>query len=110
MSLYRTEWSITSDVTPEWAVRVDRVALHSWRLSWLPDRLVTRDQAVAGMELDELLSEPGGVADPDLLTRADRRAAQLFIRRDHAVILLARRSAARLRDGSTEPLPALGNR
>ncbi|WP_039798204.1 hypothetical protein [Nocardia araoensis] len=95
MTIHTTEWTMTSDITPESACR-DTDATDSWRLSWLPDRQLTRGQALAGMSLDELLSDPHVVHDRMTQARVEAYADQLGILRDHAVILLAKRMAARL--------------
>ncbi|WP_378729789.1 hypothetical protein [Nocardia brasiliensis] len=95
MTLHSTEWTITSDRTPESAYR-DTEDADTWRLSWLADRALTRAQATAGMELDELLSDPLRVHDQDTATRVDACAEELGVRREEAVILLAQRIAARL--------------
>ncbi|CAM4397920.1 hypothetical protein NONI108955_24925 [Nocardia ninae] len=96
MALYCTEWSITSDISPECASRVAEHGRTPWRLSWLPDRALTREQARAGMELDELLSDPENVHDYAAMARADQCAGTIGMLRAHVVILLARRMAARL--------------
>ncbi|QIS11461.1 hypothetical protein [Nocardia arthritidis] len=96
MTLYATDWTITSDITPEWAIRMPQDGSHVWQLSWLPGRLLTREQAIIGMELDELLSDPDGVYDDYHLSLVDDRAERIGILREHAIILLARRIAARL--------------
>lgn len=95
MTIHTTEWTMTSDMTPESACR-DTDATDSWRLSWLPDRRLTRGQALAGMSLDELLSDPHVVHDRATQARAEAYADELGILREHAVILLAKRMAARL--------------
>ncbi|WP_174185417.1 hypothetical protein [Nocardia barduliensis] len=95
MTIHTTEWTMTSDVTPESACR-DTDAPDGWRLSWLPDRRLTHSQALAGMRLDELLSDPHAVHDRMTQARVEVYADHLGILRDHAVILLAKRMAARL--------------
>ncbi|MBF6476238.1 hypothetical protein [Nocardia gipuzkoensis] len=95
MTIHSTEWTMTSDITPESACR-DTDATDGWRLSWLPDRRLTHSQALAGMRLDELLSDPHLVHDRMAQARVEVYADQLGILRDHAVILLAKRMAARL--------------
>ncbi|MGK8523784.1 hypothetical protein ACRS6B_20585 [Nocardia asteroides] len=92
MTIHTTEWTMTSDITPESACR----DTDGWRLSWLPDRRLTHSQALAGMHLDELLSDPHAVHDRMAQARVEIYANQLGILRDHAVILLAKRMAARL--------------
>ncbi|GAA5093378.1 hypothetical protein [Nocardia iowensis] len=95
MTLHSTEWTITSDLTPESAYR-DTEDADTWRLSWLADRALTRAQARAGMELDELLSDPLRVHDQATEARVDACAEELGVLRAEAVILLAKRIAARL--------------
>ncbi|WP_330230201.1 hypothetical protein OHA40_30050 [Nocardia sp. NBC_00508] len=95
MTIHATEWTMTSDITPEAAYR-DTDTTDGWRLSWLPDRRLTRTQALAGMRLDELLSDPRMVHDRMAQARVEVYADELGILRDHAVILLAKRMAARL--------------
>ncbi|WP_040813244.1 hypothetical protein [Nocardia concava] len=59
MALHITDRSITSDLTPEAAYFVpDPGGGGKWLLTWFPDRLLTREQAIDGMTLDELLSDP----------------------------------------------------
>ncbi|WP_063821672.1 hypothetical protein [Nocardia pneumoniae] len=94
MTIHTTEWTMTSDITPEAAYR--DTDTDGWRLSWLPDRRLTRAQALAGMRLDELLSDPRMVHDRMTQARVDVYADELGILREHAVILLAKRMAARL--------------
>ncbi|WP_203236802.1 hypothetical protein [Nocardia panacis] len=115
MTLEITEWSIISDITPEWATRSGGSAreITAWRLSWLPDRALTREQAVAGMELDELLSDPSRVTDRVQLARMDDCADRLGMARDQAIVRLAKRIAARLQDELDPPgarAPRLGRR
>ncbi len=97
MTLYSTAWSISSDITPERAFRVSPGRANTWQLSWLGRRTLTREQAVAGMELDELLSDPGRVFDQLQISEVDERARLLGILSEQAIILLARRVAERIR-------------
>ncbi|WP_067540821.1 hypothetical protein [Nocardia crassostreae] len=55
MALRITDRLITSDITPDTA---QEIADGHWFLSWLPDHSLTREQAVSGMVLDEILSDP----------------------------------------------------
>ncbi|MFR9749896.1 hypothetical protein ACL02S_02550 [Nocardia sp. 004] len=108
MTIHTTEWTMTSDITPESAYRDSAGSGSCWQLSWLPDRRLTRTQALAGMRLDELLSDPRMVHDRTARARGETYADQLGILRDHAVILLAKRMAARLereRRAHTAPAP-----
>ncbi|GAB2538822.1 hypothetical protein [Nocardia heshunensis] len=91
-----TAREMKSDLSPEHAVRVSRLGQEEWRLSWLPRQRLSREQAQAGMELDEILSDPATVYDEQAQARAAIHAAQLGIGVDRAVILLAVRLAERL--------------
>nr|WP_246461871.1 hypothetical protein [Nocardia transvalensis] len=86
-----------SDRTPEHAFRVDGFGAAVWRLSWLPEHRLTHEQAWAGMELDELLSDPAAVHDESAQRRVSDHAAALGVRYEQAVILLSRRMIDRLR-------------
>ncbi|WP_196223865.1 hypothetical protein [Nocardia seriolae] len=115
MTIDITVRKMTSDVSPEYAVRVSGGGVEEWRLSWLPRRRLSREQARAGMELDEVLSDPGAVYDEGAQARAAGHAARLGIGVDRAVILLAQRLAERMypdpgagRGGATElPVPVV---
>jgi hypothetical protein len=102
MNVHATEWTMISDITPESAYRTNGPGDRNWRLSWLPDRLLTREQAFAGMELDEILSNPAGVHDRIAQAEATKRADTVGIIWEQAVILLSKRIVARLRQHSDE--------
>ncbi|MFD0360069.1 hypothetical protein ACFQZZ_01220 [Nocardia sp. GCM10030253] len=70
MTIYESSRSMTSSVTPEWAWRAGPEE-PAWRLSWLPNPL-TREQALAGMELQEILSRPDLASDPTAHALADQ--------------------------------------
>jgi hypothetical protein len=53
---YVTDWSVTSDNPTESAQRVAGKWIKSRRSGWLPGRLLTREQAIAGMDLTEIVS------------------------------------------------------
>lgn len=93
MTIAITHRAMTSDITPEFAIRGKGEQL--WSLSWLPAQTLTREQARAGMELDEILSDPDVVFDDDAHCEAADRAAALGILVEHAVIMLAQRMAER---------------
>lgn len=81
--------------TPEFAYRLPGLADEAeWQLSWLPGRRLTRLQALLGMILDDVLSNPDLVTDPALddLTAA---ATALGLDVRDAVTALTDRSAAR---------------
>ncbi|WP_174553630.1 hypothetical protein [Nocardia arizonensis] len=82
---------MTSDISPETARRDSG----AWRLSWLPDRALTRAQARAGMDVDELLSDPRRVDDPAVHQAVDEVAAQIGLAGEQIVLLLATRILGR---------------
>ncbi|MEV0296439.1 hypothetical protein [Nocardia sp. NPDC050710] len=96
MTVEATEWTMISDVSPEYAYRDAGTGDAVWRLSWLPDRRLTREQALAGMELDELLSDLSIVHDRIAHAQAASRADTLGIMWEHALILLSKRIEERL--------------
>ncbi|WP_330186006.1 hypothetical protein OHB26_39475 (plasmid) [Nocardia sp. NBC_01503] len=79
---------MTSDITPEFATQVGS---NSWTLSWLPDRHLTREQALRGMELDEILSDPALTTTQLEWEAAGRRAAELGLTLEEVVVLLSKR-------------------
>ncbi|WP_433603044.1 hypothetical protein ACQPXH_15590 [Nocardia sp. CA-135953] len=97
MTVDTTDWTMISDITPESAYRQTGAGTAVWRLSWLPDRLLTREQALAGMELDEILSDPDIVHDRHAHADAAILAGRVGIVWEQAVILLSKRILARLR-------------
>ncbi|RDI55403.1 hypothetical protein [Nocardia mexicana] len=97
MTIETTDWAMISDRTPEHAFRIDGFGAAVWRLSWLPEHRLTQVQALAGMELDELLSDPDAVHDESVHRRVADRAGALGVRYEEAVILLSRRMIERMR-------------
>lgn len=92
-----SDQAIASDRTPEFAYRVPGSADNQeWQLSWLPGRRLTHRQALLGVLLDDLLSNPDLVYDTASHDLAVGAAAGLGIDVHDAVVALADRSAARL--------------
>lgn len=79
MTIYVTHWSMTSDLTAESAYRLADKWAKSWRLSWLPERLLTREQALAGMDLAEIFSTQDFRHDSTVHARAFYCADQIGI-------------------------------
>ncbi|MEU8895906.1 hypothetical protein [Nocardia sp. NPDC048505] len=100
-----TDWTMTSDITPETAYRETGSGDRLWRLSWLPDRLLTREQARAGMELDEILSDIDSVHNRHTQARAADCAGVLGLLWEQAVIMLSKRMIARLQLEQVEDPP-----
>ncbi|MFC9659894.1 hypothetical protein ACFVJ5_06615 [Nocardia sp. NPDC127606] len=92
MVIHGTDDTLRSDRTPEFAQRNDT---GGWRLSWLPEYTLTREQAWAGMELDELVSDLAGVHDRLAHAEISARADLLGIIWQQALIKLAKRIDAR---------------
>ncbi|MEC3917390.1 hypothetical protein [Nocardia sp. CDC160] len=94
MTIYATDdWSMTSDLTGESAVRVAERWTLAWRCSWLPDRLLTRAQALAAMVLAEIVAVDPFSRDEIVQGRMIASAGELGIPVEQAVFLLRRRSA-----------------
>lgn len=104
MTLQITDWSITSDVTPESAQRLPSLP-GQWLLSWLPGELLTQEQALSGMIVDDILSDPSLVDDLAAIEMAALHCAELGIGLDEAVVRLCARVLERTALGSdlTDP-------
>ncbi|MFI9503831.1 hypothetical protein [Nocardia sp. NPDC052566] len=89
MTLIVTDESMSSDRTRERADRLTDQFAAAWRLSWLPERLLTEQQARAGLELAEIIhSTPNLDQDEVALARASRCAGQLHLVVEQARIAL----------------------
>ncbi|WP_433684028.1 hypothetical protein [Nocardia sp. CA-119907] len=93
MTIDRTEHSMTSDRTVEFAHRQNREYPTQWRVSWLPDRPLTDDQAWAAMELAELLADPDIRYDAVAMACAIRCAGRLGLIVEQAMLALNGRRA-----------------
>ncbi|WP_067705121.1 hypothetical protein [Nocardia jejuensis] len=94
MAINLTPWAITSDVTPEFATRATSCG-DTWALSWLPGRVLTTEQAISGMVLDEILSDPAP-SDPEVVLEiAEIRAMDLGLTLSEVVVRLSMRIAQR---------------
>lgn len=96
MTIHITDWLMTSGISPEFAERVQTRHGSWWRLSWLPDRDLSFEQAYAGMAVDETLSDPALVYDETALARAVESVDLLGLVWEQVVVLLANRVEARL--------------
>ncbi|AYF75764.1 hypothetical protein D7D52_20120 [Nocardia yunnanensis] len=95
MTIYTTDdWCMTSDRSHESAVRVADGWTLAWRCSWLPDRLLTRAQALAAMVLAEIVADGGCQHDERLQGRVIASAGELGIPVEQAVFVLSRRRSA----------------
>ncbi|MFF2083167.1 hypothetical protein ACFVVM_05300 [Nocardia sp. NPDC058176] len=91
MAIFRTGRTLGSDRTPERAVLGDD---GRWRLTWLPEQPLTGEQAVAGLRLDEILSDPTLVHDRMAIAEATTCADRIGIILEQAVIRLWKRTLA----------------
>ncbi|MET8423469.1 hypothetical protein [Nocardia sp. NPDC004860] len=91
-----TTTAMTSTISPEYAIREHRGSEAVWRLSWLPTHRLTHEQARAGMELDEILSDPAVVYDEAAHLWAADLATRVGIGVESAVLLLSQRLAERM--------------
>ncbi|WP_063048462.1 hypothetical protein [Nocardia arthritidis] len=109
MALDITYSIITSDITPEHARLLPFSADAAWELSWLPAVALTREQAVSGMMLDEMLSDPGTLTSDLALELAAIHAAELGLTLREVLIRLYLRITERDKEASCRahtPLPA----
>ncbi|MCA2207333.1 MULTISPECIES: hypothetical protein [Nocardia] len=88
MAIYRTNRIMGSDKTPEQAVLGGD---GRWRLTWLPEFGLTTDQAVSGLRLDEILSDPDLVYDRMALAEATTCADRIGIILELAMVRLWKR-------------------
>lgn len=96
MTIRITDWLMTSGISPEFAERVQTRHGSWWRLSWLPDRDLSFEQAYAGMAVDVTLSDPALVDDEPALARAAESVELLGLVWEQVVVLLATRVEARV--------------
>ncbi|MEV6100135.1 hypothetical protein [Nocardia sp. NPDC051981] len=101
MALRISGRAITSDVTPETAHLVFGSGGGTWVLSWLPGWDLTREQAIDGMALDEILSDPSPADREFALEMAALRAESLGLRLEEVVVRLFARIAERDRQQQT---------
>ncbi|MFE6922303.1 hypothetical protein ACFVAV_14775 [Nocardia sp. NPDC057663] len=94
MAIQSTDDTLRSDRTPEYA---QRTGPDTWRLSWLPEYSLTREQALAGMELDELVSDLAAAHDRLAHAEISARADILGMIWQQALIKLAKRVGERSR-------------
>ncbi|MFE1591279.1 hypothetical protein [Nocardia sp. NPDC058705] len=101
MTIHLTPDDMRSTRSPEYAVRV--VTDHDvWQLSWLPERKLTREQAYAGMKLDELISDLAAAHDRLVHAQISAYADELGIVWEQAIIRLFKRMIERLDNGDPE--------
>ncbi|MEC3919423.1 hypothetical protein [Nocardia sp. CDC160] len=91
MALRISGRAITSDMTPETAHLVPGPGGGTWVLSWLPGWDLTQDQAIDGMALDEILSDPEPEDREWALEMAALRARSLGMELEDVVVRLCAR-------------------
>ncbi|MEU2120317.1 hypothetical protein [Nocardia niwae] len=109
MALDITDAIITSDITPETARLLPVSPGTAWELSWLPSVILTREQALSGMVLDEMLSDPGTITSDLALELATMHASELGVSLRDVLIRLYVRITERDHEAACRthtPLPA----
>ncbi|MFD4458784.1 hypothetical protein [Nocardia sp. NPDC058480] len=101
MTIHLTPDDMRSTRSPEYAVRVVADS-ETWQLSWLPERELTREQAYAGMLLDELISDAAATHDRMAHAQISAYADTLGIVWEQAIIRLYKRMIARFDNGDPE--------
>ncbi|MGW4632105.1 hypothetical protein [Nocardia sp. NPDC004415] len=104
MTIHLTPNDMRSTRSPEYAERVG-AGPEVWVLSWLPERALTREQAFAGMQLDELLSDVDATHDRMAHAQINAYADTLGIVWEQAIIRLYKRMIERF-DGDPAALAA----
>lgn len=80
----------TSTETPHvarWSPDAAADGQGAWRVSWLPLRLLTRDQAMTAMTLAETVGRGIAPGDP-MWPRVENRARELYLTGPDAVVLV----------------------
>ncbi|MFI9410151.1 hypothetical protein [Nocardia gamkensis] len=81
---------IASAITPEVAVRMaDGIRGQRWVLSWLPQRVLTRQQAFSGMVLDEILTDPAELDSATMMLILAELAADLTMPLEEVLVRLS---------------------
>ncbi|MFC4128357.1 hypothetical protein [Nocardia rhizosphaerae] len=109
MTIHITPDDMRSTHSPEYAERIGTDP-EVWRLSWLPERKLNRDQAYAGMELDELISDLTTAHDRLTHAQINALADAVGIVWEQAIIRLYKRMLERFAGDESEegaPRPPL---
>ncbi|MFD3595134.1 hypothetical protein ACFWU5_20625 [Nocardia sp. NPDC058640] len=93
MAIFRSDRVIGSDLTPE---RATLGGDGRWRLGWLPEQGLDLDQAMDGLRLDEIVSDPTLVHDRMAVAEATACADRMGILFEQALIRLWKRTLATL--------------
>ncbi|MEW1737986.1 hypothetical protein AB0346_18715 [Nocardia beijingensis] len=81
---------IASAISPEVAIRMaDGIRGQRWALSWLPGRVLTRQQAFSGMVLDEILTDPHELDSTTMMLVMAELAAELSMSLEQALLRLS---------------------
>ncbi|WP_039804124.1 hypothetical protein [Nocardia araoensis] len=81
---------IASAISPEVAIRMaDGIRGQRWALSWLPGRVLTRQQAFSGMVLDEILTDPHELDSATMMLVMAELAAELSMSLEQALLRLS---------------------
>ncbi|MGY2093068.1 hypothetical protein [Nocardia gipuzkoensis] len=81
---------IASAISPEVAIRMaDGIRGQRWALSWLPGRVLTREQAFSGMVLDEILTDPHELDSATMMLVMAELAAELSMSLEQVLLRLS---------------------
>jgi hypothetical protein len=81
---------IASAISPEVAIRLaDGIRGQRWALSWLPGRVLTRQQACSGMVLDEILTDPHELDSATMMLVMGELATELSMSLEQALLRLS---------------------
>ncbi|MET9031018.1 hypothetical protein ABZW96_36275 [Nocardia sp. NPDC004168] len=81
---------IASAISPEVAIRLaDGIRGQRWALSWLPGRVLTRQQALSGMVLDEILTDPHELDSATMMLVMAQLAAELSMSLEQVLLRLS---------------------
>jgi hypothetical protein len=95
-----TDTHMTSPDTPHTAIAVDG----GWRVSWLPGRALTRNQATTAMVIATIVGGRGvGLSDDPIWAFLDSWATELGLSGSEAVVRVSEPLGVREDEASTEP-------
>lgn len=84
MSILIDETTMTSSVTTHYAELLDDAG--QWRVSWLPGRVLSRNQAITAMTLAETVAQRDLFSDGPMWPFVDQWAAELDLTGPDAVV------------------------
>ncbi|WP_433622110.1 hypothetical protein [Nocardia sp. CA-120079] len=82
---------ITSTTSPETALRMGDAATgeERWSLTWLPEKVLTRQQAISAMVLDDIISHPDELDSATMMLVLTELVAELAMPLEQALVRLS---------------------